>query len=158
MIFLTVGTGPDGFDRLVRGVDDIAPDLDEPVCAQIGRGEYVPEHLDWFRFTSEAAIHDLYREADLVVAHAGAGTLLTALSYGTPVVVLPRLAGRGEHTDDHQLELARALGDRPDVRVVSDTDELAAAIEKSRPEGNGGAERDDSLVSFLSSYIDGLES
>jgi hypothetical protein len=61
MIFLTVGTGPDGFDRLVRGVDAVAPELDERVRAQIGRGEYLPEHLDWFRFTSEAAVHDLYR-------------------------------------------------------------------------------------------------
>jgi hypothetical protein len=43
------------------------------------------------------------------------------------------------------------------VRVVRDTDELRAALGRSRPRANGGVERDGSLVSFLSSYIDGLE-
>lgn len=157
MIFVTVGTGPQGFDRLVRGVDAIAPELEEPIRAQVGRGEYVPENLDWFRFTSEEAIHELYRAATVIVAHAGAGTLLTALSYEKPIVVFPRREHHNEHNDDHQVELADALRERPDVFVVTDTDELKLAVERARSQSGSSVTGDDSLVRFLRTYIDDIE-
>jgi UDP-N-acetylglucosamine transferase subunit ALG13 len=152
-----VGTGPDGFDRLIRGVDAIAPEFDEGIRAQIGRGEYVPENVDWFRFVSEDEIHDLYRSASVVIAHAGAGTLLTALSYGKPIVVLPRTEHRGEHNDDHQMELATVLEDRPGVYPISDTDELEPAIRRARSHEAVRADRDRSLVRFLESHLEDLE-
>lgn len=158
MMFVTVGTGPRGYDRLVRGVDAIAPEFDEEIQVQIGRGDYVPDNVDWFRFTSEDAIHKLYRTANVVIAHAGAGTLLTALSYEKPIVVLPRREKHGEHNDDHQIELADALRDRPDVFVIDTTDELKPAVEKARSHPGGSTTQSESLVQFLSEYIDTLES
>jgi len=157
MIFVTVGTNPHGFDRLIRGVEAIAPELTEPIQAQIGHGEYVPENIDWLRFTSEEEIHELYRNASVVVAHAGAGTLLTALSYERPVVILPRRVERGEHNDDHQIELATALSDRPEVQVVSETDELKSAIERARSKSPSSMNMDRSLTQFLSGYIDEVD-
>lgn len=157
MIFVTVGTSPHGFDRLVRGVDAIAPEFDEPIRAQIGHGEYVPENIDWLRFTSEEEIHELYRNASVVVAHAGAGTLLTALSYERPVVVLPRREERGEHNDDHQIELATALSDRPKVQTISETDELKQAVERARSQSTSSTNRDQSLVRFLSGYLNKID-
>ncbi|WP_434529983.1 glycosyltransferase (plasmid) [Haloarcula sp. NS06] len=157
MIFATVGTSPDGFDRLVRGVDAIAPALGEPVTAQVGHGEYIPENINWFRFTDKEEIHELYRTASVVVAHAGAGTLSTALSYERPVVILPRREERGEHNDDHQTELATALSDRPGVQVVSETDELNSAIERARSESPDSVSTDRSLVQFLSGYINEVD-
>jgi UDP-N-acetylglucosamine transferase subunit ALG13 len=152
-----VGTGPDGFDRLIRGVDAIAPAFEEEIRAQIGRGEYVPENVEWFRFVSEDEIHDLYRSASVVIAHAGAGTLLTALSYGKPIVVLPRTEHRGEHNDDHQMELATALRDRPGVHPISDTDELEPAIRRAQSHDGAPVERDRSLVRFLESHLGDLD-
>lgn len=159
MMFVTVGTGPFGYDRLVRGVDDIATEFEEPIRAQIGHGSYVPENMDWFRFTSEDEIRELYRAASAVIAHAGAGTLLSALSRQKPVVVLPRREEQGEHNDDHQIELADALRDRPDVFVISCTDELKPAIDRARSYSGDSSTRvgDDSLVQFLSGYIDELD-
>lgn len=159
MMFVTVGTGPDGYDRLLRGVDDVAPEFDEPIRAQIGGGNYIPENIDWFRFTSEEEIQDLYRTATVVIAHAGAGTVLTALSYETPLVLLPRREKHGEHNDDHQMELANALRDRPDVFVVLTTDELKSAIDRARSySGESTVQKGgDSLVRFLSGYLDKLD-
>jgi UDP-N-acetylglucosamine transferase subunit ALG13 len=157
MMFLTVGTGPQGFDRLVSGVDVIAPAFEEPIVAQIGRTEYVPDNLEWFRFTSEDRIHELYRTATAVVSHAGAGTILTAFSYEKPVVVVPRRVEYGEHNDDHQLELANALEERPDVFVVTDTDSLRPAIERARSRPGGSAGGEESLVRFLRRYLGDLE-
>jgi UDP-N-acetylglucosamine--N-acetylmuramyl-(pentapeptide) pyrophosphoryl-undecaprenol N-acetylglucosamine transferase len=65
-------------------------------------------------------------EADLVVAHAGIGSTLSALDAGHCPVLLPRRAGRGEHVDDHQVLIADALGAKG-LAVVSDPDRLSAS-------------------------------
>jgi UDP-N-acetylglucosamine--N-acetylmuramyl-(pentapeptide) pyrophosphoryl-undecaprenol N-acetylglucosamine transferase len=61
--------------------------------------------------------------ADAVVAHAGAGIALTILASGKVPVLVPRLASRGEHVDDHQEQIARQLA-RRDLAVVVDADDL----------------------------------
>ena len=56
---------------------------------------------------AELAVH--MREADLVVAHAGVGSALDALSAGHRPLLLPRRASRKEHVDDHQAAIAGEL-------------------------------------------------
>jgi UDP-N-acetylglucosamine transferase subunit ALG13 len=138
-------------------VDGLAEILDEPIRAQIGRSDYIPENAEWFRFTSEEEIHELYRTASVVVAHAGAGTILTALSYEKPIVILPRREEYGEHNDDHQWELASALDDRPGVYVVEDTSGMRSAIERALAQSNGTSTQNDSLTQFLADYIGEIE-
>lgn len=157
MIFVTVGTGPDGFDRLVRGVDSIAPDIEESIRAQIGRGEYIPENIEWFRFTSEDEIQELYRNATVVISHAGAGTLLTARSYEKPVVIVPRRKELNEHTDDHQMEIATALRDHQAVTIVTNMGDLKPVVDQARSHSGGSWTRDNSLTRFLSEYLKEIE-
>jgi UDP-N-acetylglucosamine--N-acetylmuramyl-(pentapeptide) pyrophosphoryl-undecaprenol N-acetylglucosamine transferase len=66
----------------------------------------------------------LMSEADIVVGHAGVGLALTALSAGKVPVLVPRRRLRGEHTDDHQVELAREL-DRMGLAVTAEVGELS---------------------------------
>lgn len=157
MIFVTVGTGPSGFDRLIRMVDDIATDLDGSFRVQIGNGEYVPENVDWFRFMPDSEILELYCEASVVVAHAGAGTILTALSHESPVVLVPRRERYDDVFDDHQLELTNALSGRKDVFVVTETDDLKTAIETARSQSVESVGDNNSLINFLEGYINELE-
>ena len=74
-------------------------------------------------------------EADLVVAHAGMGSVITAGEHGKPIVLLPRRAGRGEHTNDHQVDTARWLRTRPGIHVADAEDALAARIAEARAAG-----------------------
>ena len=68
-------------------------------------------------------------ESSLVVAHAGMGVVITAAeSLGRPIVLLPRMAARQEHTTDHQLHTAARLIGRPGIFVASTTAELPAKI------------------------------
>ena len=48
----------------------------------------------------------------MVVAHAGVGAALAALEVGKCPVLVPRRHARGEHVDDHQIQIATELGDR----------------------------------------------
>jgi UDP-N-acetylglucosamine--N-acetylmuramyl-(pentapeptide) pyrophosphoryl-undecaprenol N-acetylglucosamine transferase len=67
----------------------------------------------------QAAVED----ADVVVGHAGVGLTLTALQAGTVPVLVPRRKARREHTDDHQVQLAREL-DRRGLAVAAEVGEL----------------------------------
>lgn len=129
MIFGTVGTHTQGFDRLVIALDECASQTDEPLVVQTGASQHEPRHAEWFRFESPARIESLMREARVVVTHAGAGSLLMALECGTPVVAVPRLSSLGEHVDDHQLELCEALQGAGLIRVATDGASLRALLQ-----------------------------
>jgi UDP-N-acetylglucosamine transferase subunit ALG13 len=67
-------------------------------------------------------------EADLVITHAGVGSVLSALRLGKHPIVVPRLAELGEHVDDHQLQLARMLEDRGLATVAARDSDLASLL------------------------------
>jgi UDP-N-acetylglucosamine--N-acetylmuramyl-(pentapeptide) pyrophosphoryl-undecaprenol N-acetylglucosamine transferase len=64
-------------------------------------------------------------ESDLVIGHAGLGSALLALDAGRCPVLLPRRLHHGEHTDDHQTQLAGDL-DRRGLAVAREADEVTA--------------------------------
>ncbi|MFB9375713.1 glycosyltransferase [Kineococcus gynurae] len=68
---------------------------------------------------SSEALNAAIRDADVVVAHAGTGSTLTALANGKMPLLLPRLISRGEHVDDHQTQIAAMLEERG-LAVVRD--------------------------------------
>jgi UDP-N-acetylglucosamine transferase subunit ALG13 len=69
--------------------------------------------------------------ADLVVTHAGVGSVLTALRAGRYPLIFPRLRALGEHIDDHQVELASLLQERGLATVVTSADvDLQAVLEQ----------------------------
>ena len=121
MILVTVGTHDQGFDRLVRSMDQLAIQFDERVIIQRGSSTYRPRYAEHFRFTTNQKMTNLIQEARVVVCHAAAGAIILSLNYGKPLVLVPRLRKFGEHLDDHQLELAQALDDAKMAIAVYDT-------------------------------------
>jgi UDP-N-acetylglucosamine transferase subunit ALG13 len=109
MIFVTVGTHTGGFDRLVRAADEMAALLDERVVIQRGSSAYRPVHADHFQWVLSHEIDALMREARVIVAQAGAGTVIQAFQASRPLVLMPRLRQFGENHNDHQRQLADAL-------------------------------------------------
>lgn len=101
MIFATIGTQVP-FDRFVQMLDNVCADLDEEVIVQSIGGEYEPQHLRKVDFLPPDEFNELFSRARMVVAHAGMGTILSALTQNKPLVVVPRLASLHEHRNDHQ--------------------------------------------------------
>lgn len=117
MIFLTVGTQLP-FDRLVTIVDEWASSSGVSVFAQVGPTKKVFNNIEWRDFIDPDEFDKYFESASLVVAHAGMGSILSALSYGKPIVVFPRVAAFGEHRNDHQLATARRFAENEDVDVA----------------------------------------
>ena len=113
VIFVTVG-GELPFDRLIRAMDAFAAAQPRgEVLAQIGAGGFEPAHMRWVRSLDRATTTPRrWPAAELLVAHAGIGSVVTAGEHGKPIVLLPRQARLGEHRNDHQLDTA-ALARRP---------------------------------------------
>jgi UDP-N-acetylglucosamine transferase subunit ALG13 len=124
MIFVTVGTdGP--FDRLVTTVDRWAGETGRAdVVAQIGRSKLQPTFMRSHHFLDPRQFAEYFASADVIVAHAGMGTILSALRYQKPLLVMPRRATLGEQRNEHQLATARRLQEMGKVSVAFDEDEL----------------------------------
>lgn len=132
MIFATVGTQIP-FDRLIRILDRIAAETDEEIVAQTSReAQFVPEHLDTVAFLTPSEFDAMFRRARLVVAHAGMGTIISAMEQGKPLIVFPRKASLGEHRNDHQQATAAQMKASGTVAVAFDEDELRRLIFSDR--------------------------
>lgn len=130
MIYVTVGTDTHDFSRLVRKMDEIS--LKREVIIQIGHTQYIPQHATWFRFEKNDAVDRLFKKADVIVTHAGAGSIIRCLTNGKIPVVVPRLRQFKEHVNDHQLDLARGLARRGKIILVEDVEDLENAIKVRR--------------------------
>lgn len=128
MIFATVGTQLP-FDRLVVALDQWAASHRETeVFAQIGRGVYRPEHIRWAHEIDPQEFRQRMAQCDTVVAHAGMGTIISAIEMGKRVIVMPRRASQGEHRNEHQLATAARLEHLNGLEVVEDAVQLADSL------------------------------
>lgn len=129
MIFVTVGTDLP-FDRLVRVVDEWAGASGrKDVFAQIGSSRWAPPHLPHSTFLPPDEFTRRFAEARVIVAHAGMGTILSALRWEKPILVMPRRAALGEQRNDHQLATARRLAAIGKVNVAMDEAELRGRLD-----------------------------
>ena len=120
MIFVTVGSDVP-FDRLVSAVDEWAGLTGRrDVFAQIGRSSLRPSHIEHTAFIDPRVFVDRMKQASVVVSHAGMGTILTALYYQKPLLVMPRRASLGETRSDHQFATARHLAEIAKIAVAPD--------------------------------------
>jgi UDP-N-acetylglucosamine transferase subunit ALG13 len=129
MIFVTVGTDLP-FDRMVKVVDQWAFDMDrKDVFAQIGAGGWEPRHLEYTHFLQPDEYVNRIVKCDIVISHAGMGTILTALQYGKKIIIMPKLSKLNEHRNDHQFATAKAMSDVDNVNVALDEVELRTCLE-----------------------------
>lgn len=111
MIFVTVGTHEQPFDRLIRWVDQLkrAGVIQENVILQTGYSRYQPIHCQWSRFFPYETMLDYTAKARIVITHGGPASFILPLQMGKPPVVVPRRQDLGEHVNDHQLNFVQAL-------------------------------------------------
>ena len=157
MIFVTVGSQL-GFDRMTAAVAQWARARGRTdLFFQTGATA-----ADLRGFASEpllgaSEIARLYDEADLVVAHAGTGSIIECMLRGKPVVVMPRTARLGETRNDHQFATARRFQQRAGVFVAWDENELPALLDRADSLTGGGSispYADEKLLGALRAFVD----
>jgi UDP-N-acetylglucosamine transferase subunit ALG13 len=129
MIFVTVGSQMP-FDRLIAAIDEWAGLRPcHTVFAQTAATSLRPRHMRTIPFMSPAEYSRALREANLIVGHAGMGTIISSFELGKQLVVMPRLGRLGETRNDHQVATAKHFAEQGRVIVASDETELAARLD-----------------------------
>lgn len=119
------------FDRLIEIADQCAAARpDWRWTAQIGRGAaYEPRHMQAVEDLDQQQFDAALAAADLLICHAGIGTVMRALTLSKPVVVMARDAARGEHRNQHQQATLEKLRPLPGIYPVADFAGARAAID-----------------------------
>jgi UDP-N-acetylglucosamine transferase subunit ALG13 len=129
-IFVTVGAQIP-FDRLIITVDAWAAGGSEGhnLFAQVGEHGFRPAHMEFTELLEPPQFKQRVLWADVLVAHAGMGSILTALQYGKPILVMPRLGRLKETRNDHQVATAQRFREMEKVAVAMDETEISAQLD-----------------------------
>jgi UDP-N-acetylglucosamine transferase subunit ALG13 len=155
MIFITVGTQLN-FDRLIKVLDDFYFETEQEVFAQIGPSKLEPKNIGFADFLSPKEADEMFKKASLIIAHAGMGSILTALKYEKPILVMPRKASLGEHRNEHQIATANWVKDLNGVSVADDETDLIEFLKKTDSilSGNGiSPYAEERLINYLKEQI-----
>ena len=159
MIYVTTGTHPIPFDRLIAAMEAFAGTTGEEVIIQAGASTIPLQHAKHLTFISWDESRQRIQAARVVVSQAGVGTLIDAITVNARIIVWPRLGSYGEAANDHQMEIAQVLSEQKRVTMVNNADELVAALHNddlptSRGDGPTGGRLTDALRSSLNSVRD----
>ena len=131
MIFVTVGTHEQPFNRLIEEVDRLKKEgiITDEVFIQTGFSTYEPQYCDWKSIISYSEMEDHMANADIIITHGGPAIFMGAIAKGKKPIVVPRLEKFGEHVNDHQIEFAIAVQNRlSTIFTVTDISELEALL------------------------------
>lgn len=130
MIFVTVGTHEQPFNRLVEYMDKWAEFHEEDVVMQIGYSTYVPKHCKWQKLLSYQDIVKKIDEARIVITHGGPSSFIMPMQIGKTPIVVPRQHKYNEHVNDHQVKFAKEVEERMGAIItVVDVKDLSEIIE-----------------------------
>ncbi len=131
MIFVTVGTHEQSFERLVKKIDELKKQrkIEEKVIIQKGFTNYEPKNCISYKIIGYEEMKKYISEARIVVTHGGPASFIAPLSIGKIPIVVPRLKEFEEHVNDHQLEFVKQLADRDNnIIPIYDISELEDKI------------------------------
>lgn len=122
MIFVTVGTHEQQFNRLIECVDNMKKDglIDEDVVMQIGYSTYEPKYCKWERLYSYKKMIALVEEARIVITHGGPSSFIMPLQIGKYPIVVPRSKKYDEHVNDHQISFVNQVSERLGTIIVTE--------------------------------------
>jgi UDP-N-acetylglucosamine transferase subunit ALG13 len=130
MIFVTVGTHEQQFDRLVEGIDRLKSEslIPREVFIQTGYSTYKPQYCEYKAFIPFDEMNRLMSESEMVVTHGGTGSIMLVLYHRKTPIVVPRQPQFREHVDDHQVKFARTMESRQKIVAVYDIDHLGQIL------------------------------
>ena len=131
MIFVTVGTHEQPFNRLIKKVDELKRDgvIQEDVIMQTGFSTYEPKYCEWSKLIPYQQMIKNVEDARIVITHGGPASFIMPLQIGKVPIVVPRQYKFDEHVNDHQVEFARNVAERMGTIIpVEDIEKLEEVI------------------------------
>ncbi len=123
MIFVTVGTHEQQFDRLVKAVDELKKNhlIKDDVFIQTGFSNYEPVACEWSKWVPYEEMIKKIEDASIIITHGGPSSFIAPLQIGKTPIVVPRKVDYCEHINNHQVDFCRQVAERyKSIIVVED--------------------------------------
>lgn len=159
MIFVTVGTHEQPFNRLIKKLDEMVENklIQDEIFAQIGYSTYEPKHYKWSKFLSSDEMDHYMQEATTVICHGGPATFMKSLSLGKKTIVVPRQKKYDEHVNDHQLVFAERVKDKGySIIPIKNIEDLEDALSKTDSNEIGFSSNNDKFIQEFEKKIQDL--
>ena len=136
MIFVTVGTHEQQFDRLIKEVDRLKKEnlIQDEVFIQTGYSNYIPKYCEWEKIISYEKMNQMIEESDIIITHGGPATFMGVIAKGKVPIVVPRQKKFGEHVNDHQLEFCNKVKKYYTIIVINDIKKLLTNLRNDKSE------------------------
>jgi UDP-N-acetylglucosamine transferase subunit ALG13 len=109
MIFVTLGTQKQNFNRLLEEIENCNILKNEEIVAQVGYTKFSSDRIKIVDFLETDEFNNYISNAEFIITHGGVGSIFSALLKNKKVIAMPRLKKFGEHVDDHQIEICEKL-------------------------------------------------
>lgn len=163
MIFVTVGTHEQPFNRLVECIDGLKREgtIAEEVLIQTGYCTYEPQYCKWKKLFPYQEMLQLVKEARIIITHGGPSSFIMPLQIGKTPIVVPRRREYNEHVNNHQVSFAKTVAEQmKTIIVVDNIDKLGMTIknyEKIVAGMNSGLKSNNSLFNEeLEKIVNGM--
>ena len=134
-VYVTLGTQDKEFTRILEYVERLIEEnlLIDNIYIQKGKTNYTfkcknMKKLIVFDFKSIKEIEKILKDVDLVISHAGVGSILDSLKKDKEIIVVPRKEKYKEHVNDHQIEIAEEFQKLGYIKVANTYEELKEIV------------------------------
>lgn len=130
MIFITVGTHEQPFNRLVKKVDELAYKFPtQEIFMQTGYSTYVPRNVRYSAFLSPEEMDRKIENSEIIITHGGPASFMNVVGLGKVPIVVPRQKKFDEHVNDHQVTFSRAIEEKyNNIIVVEEINKLESIL------------------------------
>lgn len=141
MIFVSLGTQDKPFNRIIDYVISLKENLkelqSEKIIIQLGQTKLLKsdnkriknlENVIIYDMLKPEKMKDIIKDSDIIITHAGVGTIMECLEMGKEIIVVPRKAENLEHVNNHQEEIAFEMEKKGFLTKVDTYEELENKI------------------------------
>ena len=141
MIFVSLGTQDKPFNRIIDYVISLKENLkeikSEKIIIQLGQTKLLKSDIERIKSLENIIIYDMLKpekmkdiikDSDIIITHAGVGTIMECLEMGKEIIVVPRKVENSEHVNNHQEEIAYEMEKQGFLTKVDIYEELENKI------------------------------
>ena len=136
MIFVILGTQDKKFTRLLDAIQKKIAEgkisKKEDIIVQAGSTKYKSKDMKIIDYMAPKEFEEYIDKADVIVCHAGVGTILTALKKGKRIIAAARLKQYGEHVNDHQLQILDNFTAEGYILALDDLDKIDLLLKQAK--------------------------
>ena len=134
--FISLGNAKQSFSRMLKVIDDVMCHLPKPIIIQSGHTFFESNVAKVYRFMTADDFKKYIKNSEIIIIHAGAGSIINAIKQGKTPLVMARSKKYNEHVNNHQFELLNKMMELNKVLGFDNPETLKLHIEKIKNSNN----------------------